>query len=350
MKNAGDVSDSPCSVSHTFPEVIMNNKFNAESTSGEVLKDQDLSGKRILVTGASAGLGVETARALVAHGAEVFGAVRDPEKGKLATQIVRDAAVQGGGKFSLIQLDLADLHNVRLCAARLKESGLSLDIIIANAGVMATPYGLTKDGFETQFGTNFIGHFVLINRLLPLLKTGGRVVILSSGAHSRANIDLNDINFMHSTYDPWIAYGRSKTAGALFALELDRRAQRYGIRAIAVHPGSIRTELQRHYSEDAQDALVASINEANRKAGRPPFRYKDISQGAATSVWAAVVAPAEQAGGRYCEDCHVAQVMDGEGLREGVRSYAADPDQAKALWDKAEKLTGEKGPSFAEPE
>ncbi|NIG36096.1 shikimate dehydrogenase [Pantoea sp. ICBG 828] len=327
----------------------MKNEFNAESSTDDVLKGQDLSGKRILVTGASAGLGVETARSLVAHGAEVIGAVRDPDKGELATQAVRDAAVQGGGKFSLIQLDLADLDSVRSCAAKLQEAGKPLDIIIANAGVMATPFGLTKDGYETQFGTNFIGHFVLINRLFSLLKKDGRVIILSSGAHSRANIDLNDINFTHSAYDPWIAYGRSKTACALLALELNRRAQRYGICAIAVHPGSIRTELQRHYSDDEQKAKVASINEANRKAGRPPFRYKNISQGAATSVWAAVVAPSVQAGGRYCEDCHVAQVIDGEGLREGVRSYAADPDQAKALWNKAEELTGETTCCFADP-
>lgn len=328
----------------------MKKEFNAESTTEDVLKDHDLSGLRILVTGASAGLGVETARALVAHGAEVIGAVRDIDKGKLATQIVHEAAIQGGGKFSLIQLDLADLDNVRSCAGKLRDSVSSLDIIIANAGVMATPFGLTKEGFEIQIGTNFIGHFVLVNRLFPLLKKGGRVVILSSGAHSRANIDLNDFNFTHSRYDPWIAYGRSKTADALFALELDRRAQRYGIRAIAVHPGSIRTELQRHYSPEDEEALVASINEANQKAGRPPFRYKDISQGAATTVWAAVAAPVEEAGGRYCEDCHVAKVMDGEGLREGVRSYAADPEQAKALWDKAEELTGEKGLCFAESE
>lgn len=319
----------------------MSHEFNAESTTDDVLSGIDLTGKRVLITGASAGLGVETARALVAHGAEVIGAVRDPEKGKQATQVVHDAAVQGSGQFSLIQLDLADLDSVRACADELHRRAFSVDIVIANAGVMATPPGLTKDGFETQFGTNFIGHFVLINRLFPLLNTGSRVIILSSGAHSRANIDLNDINFTHTHYAPWTAYGRSKTAGVLFAVELDRRAQKHGIRAIAVHPGSIRTELQRHYSEDEQEAMVASINEANRKAARPPFRYKDVHQGAATSLWAAVVAPAELAGGHYCEDCHVAEVIDVEGLREGVRSYAVDPIQARALWQKAEELTGE---------
>ncbi|HAV1777335.1 TPA: SDR family NAD(P)-dependent oxidoreductase [Enterobacter hormaechei subsp. steigerwaltii] len=320
----------------------MNECFDATSTTDNVLNGLDLSGKRILITGASAGLGVETSRALVAQGAEVVGAVRDIEKAKRAAQVIRDAAKTGKGAFSLVTLDLADLASVRQCARRLIEDGKFFDVIIANAGVMATPYAQTKDGIEIQFGTNFIGHFVLINQLFPLLNKGARVVILSSAAHARADVDLNDINFKHIPYDPWIAYGRSKTAGILFAVEFDRRAQEYGIRATAVHPGTIQTELQRHYTKEEELAMIAFINEINEKAGRPPFSYKTIRQGAATTVWAAAVAQSEEIGGRYCLDCHVAPLVDEAGSRDGVHSYAVDPDKARALWQVAEKLIGER--------
>lgn len=320
----------------------MSTQFGFSSTTEEVLAGVDLKGKRVLITGVSSGLGVETARALAAHGAEVVGAARNLAKAERATTGVKAAAETAGGQISLIELDLADLANVRKCADRLLQDGRPFDVVIANAGVMAAPFGHTKDGFETQFGTNHLGHFALVNRIAPLIRDGGRLVVLSSAAHHIADVDLDDVNFDKTQYDKWIAYGRSKTAGALLAVEFDRRHKTRNVRATAVHPGGIQTELQRHYPAEEEQALVDSINAANAAAGLPPFQYKSIPQGAATSVWAAVVASADEVGGRYCEDCHVAEVDDSDGMHGGVRSYAIDPEHAKALWAKSEELVGER--------
>lgn len=319
--------------------------FGATSTTDEVLEGVDLSGKRILVTGVSAGLGVETARALAAHGAEVVGTARDVAKAEAATGGVRAAAEAGGGGFSIVELDLASLASVRAAADALIADGRPFDIVIANAGVMVPPFGRTADGFETQFGTNHLGHFVLINRIVPLIRAGGRLVNLSSAGHRYAVTDLDDPNFDRTPYDPWIAYGRSKTANILFAVEFDRRHRDRGIRATAVHPGGINTELGRHMSEADLDMLIASINDSYASAGLPAFTFKTIPQGAATSVWAAVVADGNEVGGVYCEDCHVAAIEHGEGLRDGVRPYALDPDRARALWAKSEQMVGESFPA-----
>jgi NAD(P)-dependent dehydrogenase (short-subunit alcohol dehydrogenase family) len=315
--------------------------FGAYSTTDDVLRGVHLSGKRILVTGVSAGLGVETARSLVAHGASVVGAARDLEKARGAAIVVEEAAKAGGGSLDLIELDLASLASVRACANALVADGRSLDVIIANAGVMATPSGHTEDGFETQFGTNHLGHFVLVNRIASLLQRGGRLVNLSSAGHRYADVDLDDPNFAGGDYDPWVAYGRSKTANILFAVEFDRRYRAKDIRATAVHPGGIKTELSRHRSEDEQAALIATINAGNAAAGLSPFEYKSIPQGAATSVWAGVVADAVFVGGQYCADCQVAEVQNSPGLRDGVQPYALDADHARALWAKSEELVGE---------
>lgn len=312
----------------------MTKQFGATSTADEVLADVDLAGKRALVTGVSAGLGVETARALAARGASVVGAARDLAKARRAT----DGVV--AGDFSLVELDLASLDSARTCADKLLTDGRTFDLIIANAGVMAPPEGRTVDGFETQFGTNHLGHFLLINRLAPLLSAGGRVVSLASSGHRISNIDLDDPNFERTPYDRWLAYGRSKTANALFAVEFDRRHRDRGVRATAVHPGGIRTELERHMSEEEVEQSVAVMN-ATKRDGEPDFVWKSIPQGAATSVWAGVVAPAEVVAGRYCEDCHVADVVE-EGMSAGVKSYALDPESAKALWKKSEELVGER--------
>jgi NAD(P)-dependent dehydrogenase (short-subunit alcohol dehydrogenase family) len=322
--------------------MMMTTQFGEKSTTEDVLAGIDLTGKRILVTGVSAGLGVETARALVAHGAEVVGAARDVAKAERATAEVRAAAEAGKGAFSIVELDLASLASVRACADRLNADGRPFDVIIANAGVMVPPFGHTADGFETQFGTNHLGHFVLINRIAPLLKDGGRLVNLSSAGHRYSDVDLDDPNFEHTPYEPWIGYGRSKTANILFAVEFDRRHRDRGVRATAVHPGGIRTELSRHMDEGQMAALVASINEAAAEAGTPAFEFKTIPQGAATSVWAAVVADPAEIGGKYCEDCHVADLQEGEGIRGGVRAYALDAERAKALWAKSEELVGER--------
>jgi NAD(P)-dependent dehydrogenase (short-subunit alcohol dehydrogenase family) len=312
--------------------------FGAESTTDEVLAGVDLTGRRALVTGVSAGLGVETARALAAHGAQVVGAARDLDKARRAT-----AGIEG---LELIELDLASLASVRAASAALVEAGRPFDLVIANAGVMACPQGQTVDGFETQFGTNHLGHFLLVNRIAALLGEGARVVSLASSGHRFADVDLDDPNFERTPYDPMVAYGRSKTANILFAVELDRRRRARGVRAAAVHPGGIQTELGRHFGEGQLEALVERINRDQAAQGLPPFQFKTVPQGAATSVWAGVVASADSVGGRYCENCHVSEIApDGHAITpvsEGVRAYALDLENAKALWAKSEAMVGER--------
>jgi NAD(P)-dependent dehydrogenase (short-subunit alcohol dehydrogenase family) len=319
--------------------------FGAKSTTEDALKGVDLKGWRILVTGVSAGLGVETARTLVAHGADVVGAARDLEKAQRATSEVSKTATETGASFGLVELDLAYLKSVRAAADKLIADGRLFDVIIANAGVMATPLGKTEDGFETQFGTNHLGHFVFVNRIAKLIKDGGRLVNLSSSGHRFSNVDLNDPNFETTPYEPFIAYGRSKTANILFAVEFDRRHRERGVRATAVHPGGIQTELARHMDPGSLEQMVDQINQQAAAAGKGPFEFKTVPQGAATSVWAAVVAGAEEVGGRYCENCHVSEVVADDAmlgmLDEGVRGYALDPQNAVALWKRSEEMIGE---------
>jgi NAD(P)-dependent dehydrogenase (short-subunit alcohol dehydrogenase family) len=319
--------------------------FGATSTTEDVLSGLNLNGKRILVTGVSAGLGIETARSLAAHGAHVVGAARDLKKAKAATEQVRKEAAVSGESFELVELDLGNLKSVRACADRLLAKGKPFDVIIANAGVMATPFGKTADGFETQFGTNHLGHFVLVNRLASLIRSGGRLINLSSLGHRFSNVDLEDFNFQRTPYDPFVAYGRSKTANILFAVGFDKRHRDRGVRAAAVHPGVIHTELARHVDGSAIEKMIEQRNLQLAAEGKPPFQWKSIPQGAATSVWAAIVAPAEEVGGRYCEDCHVAHLVPADTpintLNEGVLGYALDENNAEALWKKSEELVGE---------
>jgi NAD(P)-dependent dehydrogenase (short-subunit alcohol dehydrogenase family) len=322
----------------------MNQSFGATSTTDEVLQGIELAGKRVLVTGVSAGLGVETARALLAHGAQVVGAARDLAKARRATENARSQA-RNGGSLHLVELDLASFDSVRRCADGLLELGKNFDVIIANAGVMACPKSLTVDGFETQFGTNHLGHFLLVNRIASLLRRGSRLVNLSSAGHRYSDVDLDDPNFERTPYEEFTAYGRSKTANVLFAVEFDRRYRAHGIRATALHPGGIRTELARHMGAEALDQLAERIN-SSLPPGAPPFTWKSIPQGAATSLWAAFVASADAVGGRYCEDCDVAELAAAPGLRTGVQPYALDPERARALWTKSEEWVGE---HFNEP-
>jgi NAD(P)-dependent dehydrogenase (short-subunit alcohol dehydrogenase family) len=320
----------------------MTNTFGSTSTTEDVLAGVKLTGKRIFVTGVSAGLGVETARSLAAHGAQVVGAARDLDKAKAATAQVRKDAEDNGGSFELIELDLASLKSVRACADGLMAKGEPFDVVIANAGVMATPFGHTVDGFETQFGTNHLGHFVLVNRIASLIRAGGRLINLSSAGHRYSNVDLEDPNFERTPYEPFVAYGRSKTANILFAVAFDKRHRDRGVRAAAVHPGGIETELSRYMEVAQLQALKDRINKQLAAEGKGPFRFKTIPQGAATSVWAGVVAPANEIGGRYCENCHVASIVpDHVTIGEGVRGYALDPNTAEALWKKSEELVGE---------
>ena len=317
----------------------MAEKFGAKSTADEVLSGINLKGKRFLITGASSGIGLETARSLVAHGASVVGAVRDLAKAEPATASVRDAASQGGGCLELINLDLASLQSVRACADKLLADRQPFDSIIANAGVMATPFGRTIDGFEVQFGTNHLGHFALINQIEPLLADNGRLVVLSSLAHRGADIDLDDPNFEQQVYDPGVAYSRSKTANSLFAVEFDRRHRDRGIRAASVMPGNSLTDLPRHFSPEDLQGLLKTVDAARTEAGLPPKELKEIPQAAATSVWAAVVANKDEIGGHYLEDCAIAPINDTPNpFADGVRSYALDANKAKQLWAKSEEL------------
>ncbi|MEC4717957.1 SDR family NAD(P)-dependent oxidoreductase [Noviherbaspirillum sp. CPCC 100848] len=319
----------------------MARKFSAKSTADQVLNGVDLKGKRFLITGASSGIGLEAARSLVSHGASVVGAVRDRGKAELATASVRNAALQGGGAFKLIELDLASLKSVRDCADQLVADGELFDSIIANAGVMATPFGRTVDGFEVQFQTNYLGHFALLNRIEPLLADEGRLIVLSSQAHRVADVDLDDPNFEHQAYDPFIAYGRSKTACSLFAAEFDRRHRDRGVRAASVMPGNSLTDLPRHFSKDDLQGLLDTVGKARAEAGLPPAELKEIPQAAATSVWAAVVADKDEIGGRYLEDCAVAPINDAPNpFADGVRSYALNADTARQLWIRSERLIG----------
>jgi NAD(P)-dependent dehydrogenase (short-subunit alcohol dehydrogenase family) len=321
----------------------MSDSFGATSTTDEVLAGTNLNGKRVLVTGVSAGLGVETARALAARGAHVVGAARDLAKAERATGEVR-AQAANGGSLDLVELDLASLKSVRACADALVADGRRFDAVIANAGVMAAPFGHTADGFETQFGTNHLGHFVLVNRIADLIAPGGRLVNVASSGHRYADTDLDDPDFARTPYDPMVAYGRSKTANIQFAVEFDRRHKTRGVRATALHPGGIHTELARHMVPGQLDNLLAQINAQLAANGQPPFAWKTIPQGAATSVWAAFVAPAEKVAARYCENCQVSEITDGpiSPVSPGVRSYALDPARAKALWAKSEEMVGER--------
>jgi NAD(P)-dependent dehydrogenase (short-subunit alcohol dehydrogenase family) len=262
-------------------------------------------------------------------------AVRDLTKGAAAMEEV--LAAVPGADLDLRPLDLADLASVRRFADGFLEDHERLDVLIANAGIMACPYGTTVDGFELQLGTNHLGHFLLITRLLPaLLATGhARVVLLSSAGHRFGDVDLDDPGFEHQDYDAWVAYGRAKTANVLCAVGLDQRYRDQGVRAFAVHPGGIQTELGRHLTADTLQVLM------DRLAAAPTETvWKSVPQGAATSVYAATSPDLEGQGGVYLEDCHIAEVTEDPDAREGVRAYALDPARADALWALSERLVG----------
>lgn len=310
--------------------------FGADTTTDEALAGVDLTGKRVLVTGVSAGLGVETARAAASHGAKAVGTARDLAKAQAALAEHADLGIE------VVECDLASLASIRACTDALNAKGEKFDVIIANAGVMNCPQGQTADGFETQFGTNHLGHFVLVNRLVPLIKDGGRVVMLSSSAHRAGDVDLDDPSIEKTEYDAFNAYGRSKTANILTALELDRRLKSRGIRACALHPGGIMTELMRHTTPEIFQRMVESSSQSADGTPSEPVKVKTVPQGAATSVWAAFVASGDEIGGKYCEDCHVGEVEDN--AYRGVRSYAMDPEKAKKLWALSERMVGESFP------
>jgi NAD(P)-dependent dehydrogenase (short-subunit alcohol dehydrogenase family) len=303
--------------------------FDPSSTTDDVLEGVDLDGEVVLVTGASAGLGLETARSLASHGATVVAAVRELAKAESA---FAEAGIALGDRVTLEQVDLASLASVRAFTDRFVEVHDRLDVLVANAGLMACPRGTTADGFERQFGTNHLGHFVMVNRLVPVLVASApsRVVCLTSSAHHMSDVDLGDPNFETTPYEPWLAYGRSKTANAQFAVELDRRLHDRGVRAVAVHPGAVDTELHRHLDAET----LAFVEQAREHVP------KGVAVGAATTVWAAAVADVDEVGGRYTLDCHIARPAT-EWDQEGVREYVYDPDRGRDVWALSEELVGE---------
>jgi NAD(P)-dependent dehydrogenase (short-subunit alcohol dehydrogenase family) len=310
-------------------------RFGFASTTDEVLEGIDLTGRRVLITGASGGLGEETARAIAAHGASVVMTARDMHKGEAAAEKIR--AATGNPNIEVTELELGSLESVRACAKRFLAEHDQLNLLINNAGVMACPFATTHDGFEMQFGTNHLGHFVLTNLLAPALLAGApaRIVNLSSAGHRRSDVLFDDPNFERSEYDKFVSYGQSKTANILFAVELDRRLRDRGVRAYAVHPGAIGTELARHMQRADIEQMMAS-----RPSGGK-LQFKPVPAGAATSCYAASSPDLEGQGGIYLEDCAVAEVQDGEAMN-GVRSYALDPERAVRLWSKSEELVGER--------
>jgi NAD(P)-dependent dehydrogenase (short-subunit alcohol dehydrogenase family) len=308
-------------------------KFGAKSTAREVIAGHDLHGRDAIVTGGASGIGVETVRALATAGARVVLATRDRAKGEAVAATLRKETRSGAIEFRA--LDLASLASVRAFVAEYLKLNRKLSILINNAGIMATPLAYTADGFESQFGTNHIGHFALTVGLLPALRAAGmaRIVALTSIGHRRSDVHFEDLNFRQRSYDPWNAYGQSKTANVLFAVATTERYGGDGIIANAVHPGGIMSGLQKHVSREEQ-IKMGWIDES----GAANSRFKSTEQGAATSIWAAVSRDLEGVGGRYLEDCSIAKPWSSESPFTGVMPYALDAEHARRLWSVSEEL------------
>lgn len=316
-------------------------EFGATTTADEVLEGKDLTGKTAFITGGYSGLGQETARAMAAKGAHVIIAGRDIEKANTAAEEIRDGVE--GAHVETIVCDLGSLASVRACGEEARGRFDTIDLLINNAGVMACPQGETADGFEMQFGTNHLGHFVLTRELMPLVEkaaasgSDARIINLSSRGHHMDQVHFDDPNFENRDYHKWLSYGQSKTANIQFAVGLQNRFGHKGITAIALHPGGIQTNLGRHMTDEDREwmrgRMQAQSDEEMLKA------FKTIPQGAATTCFAATEPALQGHGGVYCEDCHVAEVDD-ENASGGVRSYAVDPANADKLWALSEELTG----------
>jgi NAD(P)-dependent dehydrogenase (short-subunit alcohol dehydrogenase family) len=319
--------------------------FGAASTTTDVIRGIDLTGKVGIVTGGYSGLGRETVRILLAAGARVFIPARDVARAK--------AALEGVGGAEVVPMDLLDSGSISTFANRFSETGLPLHILVTSAGIMAVPE-LTRDarGHELQFATNHLGHFQLATRLWPALMRaqGARIVSLSSRGHRLSPVVFDDIDFEHRPYDPWAAYGQSKTANILFAVELDRRGEKDGMRAFAVHPGRIfETGLAKHLSLDALKGLGA-VSEEGTPVIDPTKGDKTTEQGAATQVWCATSPRLAGLGGVYCEDCDIAQLQQRQGEggvateagagRAGVWPHAVDREAAARLWSISEQMLG----------
>lgn len=318
--------------------------FGHETTTDQVLEGLDLTGRRIVITGASSGLGEEAARALASKGATVSMLARNREKLEAAAERIRDKMPDA--KLELHLVDLADLASIRAFTDDYLKGHETIDVLINNAGVMCCPLTRTADGFEMQFGTNHLGHFLLTNRLLPAILRGDapRIVNLSSGGHAICNVDLEDPNYEKTEYDPWDSYGRSKTANVLFTVELDRRLADRGVLSFAVHPGAIMTELGRHLTEETMNQMLERTRVREKAAGEKSsgggMPFKSVEAGAATEVWAATSPDLAAHGGAYLGDCQLGE-EGGNPTFRGYTSWALDRDNAARLWAISEKLVGE---------
>jgi NAD(P)-dependent dehydrogenase (short-subunit alcohol dehydrogenase family) len=309
--------------------------FTAQSTAAEVIAGTDLTGQRAVVTGASSGIGVETARALADAGAEVTLAVRDTAAGQRTAEDIQ--ATTGAKDVRVAALDLTDPASVGEFTAAWQGP---LHILVNNAGIMATPQTRTPQGWELQFATNHLGHFALATGLHGALAAadGARVVSLSSSAHLFSPVLFDDLHFTERPYDPWLAYGQSKTANALFAVGATRRWSDDGITVNAVMPGAIQTNLMRHIGEAELAGFNAHLQAlVGDGAQAPEMVLKTIEQGAATSVLLASSPALDGVSGRYFEDCDEAGPHQ-PGTLSGVAPHALDPEAAARLWDVSEKL------------
>lgn len=307
--------------------------FGRESTPSDVLGDTDLSGTLAVVTGGYSGLGLETTRAFASVGADVVVPARRPDHAASVVAELGDLP----GSVSVAPLDLGDQSSVTAFTASMRSDGRPIGILVNNAAIMACPETRIGPGWEAQFGTNHLGHYAMTGGLWPLLADGGaRVVSLSSTGHKRSGMRWDDVMFERD-YEKWTAYGQAKTANALFAVHLDAMGQEYGVRAFAVHPGGIMTELQRHLPQ--QEMIDRGWIDAD---GNVNELFKSPDQGAATSVWAATSSQLDGMGGVYCEDCDVAAQTDPESPFAafiGVDTHATDPAEAERLWTLSAELT-----------
>jgi NAD(P)-dependent dehydrogenase (short-subunit alcohol dehydrogenase family) len=305
--------------------------FGPKTTATEALAGRDLSGRLAVVTGGYSGLGRETTRVLAEAGATVIVPARTPAKAA--------AGLGGLPRVEQEALDLQDPASIDAFAERVLASDRPIDMLITSAGIMAVPLERDSRGNESQLSTNHLGHFQLTARLWPALlrADAGRVVSVSSRGHRIAAVDFDDPNFTTRPYDKWIAYGQSKSANALFAVELDRRGRADGVRAFLVHPGTILTDLARHLSDDELRALGALDDDGNPIT----TNLKTIEEGAATAIWCATSSDLDGRGGVYCEDVDIAALVAGDDPRgEGVRPWAVDPEMAERLWTLSVELTG----------
>jgi len=301
--------------------------FGHDTTADDVLRGMELQGKLAVVTGGYSGLGLETTRALAKAGARIVVPARRPDAAREAL-----AGIDG---VEIDELDLGDLDSVRAFADRFLASGRSIDILIDNAAIMASPETRVGPGWEAQFATNHLGHFALANRLWPALAAdgGARVVSVSSTGHRRSDIRWDDLEFRQG-YDKWEAYGQAKTANVLFAVQLDALGKESGVRAFALHPGGILTPLQRHLTRE--EMVGYGWIDADGNPLNPGFKTPE--QGAATQVWAATSPQLDGLGGVFCEDCEIAEVSTDDS--PGVRPYAIDEASAARLWTLSAELTG----------